>query len=172
MPNSFYHFAFEAGSEAGLHEKRNELLARGVRVTEVVDHEWAQSIYFEDPNGIQLEFCCFTRNLTANDARMQDREGLSGSLSRQEAQPMNTSSDPVRLPSGDDSITPVTILDAQGRVVRVVSAEEFRSARLEATAKIPEDRRPPVSVRIKRAPRRAPGVSTLVSGAPGHRIAS
>jgi catechol 2,3-dioxygenase-like lactoylglutathione lyase family enzyme len=77
VPNSFYHFAFEAGSEAGLDEKRNELLARGVDVTEVFDHDWAKSIYFKGPNGIQLEYCCFTRNLNANDARMQDRFEMS-----------------------------------------------------------------------------------------------
>jgi hypothetical protein len=34
--------------------------------------------------------------------------------------------DIVRLPSCDDSIAPVRILDADGRVVRVISAEEFR----------------------------------------------
>ena len=73
VPNSFYHFAFEVGSEAGLDEKRNELLARGVNVTEVFDHHWAKSIYFKDPNGIQLEYCCFTRKLNVNDARMQER---------------------------------------------------------------------------------------------------
>jgi catechol 2,3-dioxygenase-like lactoylglutathione lyase family enzyme len=73
VPSAFYHFAFEAGSEAGLEEKRNELLARGVDVTDVVDHEWAKSIYFKDPNGIQLEYCYFSRNLNADDARMQDR---------------------------------------------------------------------------------------------------
>jgi hypothetical protein len=39
---------------------------------------------------------------------------------------MTSSSETVRLPSGDQPIAPVTILDAQGRVVRVVSAEEFR----------------------------------------------
>ena len=77
VPSVFYHFAFEAGSEAGLDEKRNELLAKGVDVTEVVDHDWAKSIYFKDPNGVQLEFCCFTRNLNANDARMQDRFEMS-----------------------------------------------------------------------------------------------
>jgi catechol 2,3-dioxygenase-like lactoylglutathione lyase family enzyme len=77
VPNAFYHFAFEAGSEAALAEKRNELIARGVEVTDVVDHDWAKSIYFKDPNGIQLEFCCFTRNLTANDARMQPRAEVS-----------------------------------------------------------------------------------------------
>jgi len=36
---------------------------------------------------------------------------------------MTNFSEAVRLPSGDESIAPVTILDAQGRVVRVVSAE-------------------------------------------------
>jgi len=79
VPNAFYHFAFEAGSEAALTEKRNELLARGVDVTEVVDHEWAKSIYFKDPNGLQLEYCCYTRNLNADDARMQDRFEMSAS---------------------------------------------------------------------------------------------
>lgn len=40
---------------------------------------------------------------------------------------MKTSSSTVRLPSrDDDSIAPVTILDAEGRVVRVVPATEFR----------------------------------------------
>ena len=42
---------------------------------------------------------------------------------------MTNFSEAVRLPSGDESIAPVTILDAQGRVVRVVSAEDFRRAR-------------------------------------------
>jgi catechol 2,3-dioxygenase-like lactoylglutathione lyase family enzyme len=77
VPGVFYHFAFEAGSEAGLTEKRRELLAKGIEVTEVVDHDWAKSIYFKDPNGLQLEFCCFTRNLNADDARMQHRPEIS-----------------------------------------------------------------------------------------------
>ena len=38
VPSSFNHFAFEAGSETGLEEKRRELLASGVDVTDVVDH--------------------------------------------------------------------------------------------------------------------------------------
>jgi catechol 2,3-dioxygenase-like lactoylglutathione lyase family enzyme len=77
VPNAFYHFAFEAGSEAGLEERRNELIARGIEVTEVVDHDWAKSIYFKDPNGLQLEFCCFTRNLNDDDARMQVRNTIT-----------------------------------------------------------------------------------------------
>jgi catechol 2,3-dioxygenase-like lactoylglutathione lyase family enzyme len=77
VPSAFYHFAFEAGSEAALAEKRNELIAKGIDVTDVVDHDWAKSIYFKDPNGLQLEFCCLTRNLNDDDARMQDRFSMS-----------------------------------------------------------------------------------------------
>jgi catechol 2,3-dioxygenase-like lactoylglutathione lyase family enzyme len=77
VPSVFYHFAFEAGSEAALEEKRHELLSRGIDVTDVVDHDWAKSIYFKDPNGLQLEYCCFTRSLNADDARMQDRFEMS-----------------------------------------------------------------------------------------------
>jgi catechol 2,3-dioxygenase-like lactoylglutathione lyase family enzyme len=73
VPAGFYHFAFEAGSAAGLAEKRDELRAKGVEVTEIVDHGWAQSIYFKDPNGLSLEYCCMVRNLTEDDATMQER---------------------------------------------------------------------------------------------------
>ena len=73
VPSAFYHFAFEAGSEAALGQKREELIAKGVAVSAVVDHDWAKSIYFKDPNGMQLEYCCLTREFNANDARMQDR---------------------------------------------------------------------------------------------------
>jgi catechol 2,3-dioxygenase-like lactoylglutathione lyase family enzyme len=66
VPGSFYHFALEA--------KRQELLAKGVMVTDIVDHEWAQSIYFLDPNGISLEYCCLTRDIgTEDDVTMQVR---------------------------------------------------------------------------------------------------
>ena len=73
VPASFYHFAFEAGSEAGLAEKRDELRAKGVQVTNIVDHGSAKSIYFKDPNGLSLEYCCFVRNLTEDDAIMRER---------------------------------------------------------------------------------------------------
>lgn len=40
-------------------------------------HRRNEPFYFKDPNGLQLEFCCFTRNLDASDARMQDRAEIS-----------------------------------------------------------------------------------------------
>lgn len=73
VPAGFYHFAFEAGSPAALAEKRDELRAKGVETTDIVDHGWAQSIYFKDPNGLSLEYCCAVRNLTEDDARLQER---------------------------------------------------------------------------------------------------
>ncbi len=78
VPGSFYHFAFEAGSVPALEAKRQELLSKGVVVTDIVDHEWAQSIYFHDPNGISLEYCCLTRDVgTEDDVTMQVRVARS-----------------------------------------------------------------------------------------------
>jgi catechol 2,3-dioxygenase-like lactoylglutathione lyase family enzyme len=73
VPAAFYHFAFEAGSPAALADKRDELRAKGVEVTDIRDHDWAQSIYFKDPNGLSLEYCCVVRKLNEDDARMQER---------------------------------------------------------------------------------------------------
>ena len=77
VPSAFYHFAFEAGTEAALEEKRRELISKGIEVTEIVDHDWANSIYFKDPNGMQLEFCTYTRNLRDEDAQMRVRFDMS-----------------------------------------------------------------------------------------------
>ena len=79
---------------------------------------------------------------------------------------MNSSRKPVPLPSDEEPIAPVTILDAQGRVVRVVSAEEFRRRRLVATAEIRDEGRSLVSTPVRRALRRAP------TRVPRHSLAS
>jgi hypothetical protein len=79
---------------------------------------------------------------------------------------MNPSRKVVPPPSDEEPIAPVTILDAQGRVVRVVSAEEFRRRRLAATAEIRDDGRSHVSMPVRRALRRAP------TRVPHHSLAS
>ena len=87
---------------------------------------------------------------------------------------MNPSWTVVRLPSSDESIAPVTILDTQGRLVRVVSAEEFRRDRLAATADMLTQGRS-VPMRTRRALRRAHTEGRPVSfaaGAPRGAIAS
>ena len=74
LPGVFYHFAFEAGSVDALNAKRDELMGKGLEVTGVVDHDWAMSIYFSDPNGISLEYCCLTREVgNEDDLRFQER---------------------------------------------------------------------------------------------------
>jgi catechol-2,3-dioxygenase len=89
LPGGIYHFAFEAGNEAALAQKREELLGKGVKVSGIVDHNWSKSIYFKDPNGIALEYCCLTREFNENDARMQDRFKIS----------VTALNDPVALPT-------------------------------------------------------------------------
>ena len=53
--------------------KRDQLRAKGLDVTDIVDHGWAKSIYFSDPNGLSLEYCCVVRDFTQDDATMQGR---------------------------------------------------------------------------------------------------
>ena len=65
-----------------LEAKRAELIAKGVKVTPVVDHEWAKSIYFKDPNGVFLEYCCYTRAFNEDDARMQPRFEMQPGMNR------------------------------------------------------------------------------------------
>jgi catechol 2,3-dioxygenase-like lactoylglutathione lyase family enzyme len=70
VPAGFYHFAFEAGSAAALAEKRDELRAKGLDTTDIVDHGWARSIYFKDPNGISLEYSCVVGNRPEGESTM------------------------------------------------------------------------------------------------------
>jgi catechol 2,3-dioxygenase-like lactoylglutathione lyase family enzyme len=65
------HFAFAASDENDLLEKQKALRAKGVQVTDMVDHGWCQSIYFRDPNKLQLEYCVLTEQLSP--AHLADR---------------------------------------------------------------------------------------------------
>lgn len=66
------HFAFKAESPADLAAKKQHLHSRAVEVTDVVDHGWCQSIYFKDPNDLQLEYCVVTEKFTDN--HLQDKQ--------------------------------------------------------------------------------------------------
>src|SRR5262245_39257284 len=61
VPDWFYHLAVVAGSAEELPATRSELIAKGVKVTPIVDHDWILSIYFKDPNGLLLEYAAQTR---------------------------------------------------------------------------------------------------------------
>jgi catechol 2,3-dioxygenase-like lactoylglutathione lyase family enzyme len=78
---SMNHVAFDVSPEK-IEEYREKLLARGIEVTEVVNHDdtprgasrainettFVRSIYFRDPDGISLEFAAWARDLTPEDA--------------------------------------------------------------------------------------------------------
>lgn len=51
-----YHIAMELASMADLERMRHRLVERGVAVFGPIDHHFCHSIYFYDPNGINLEF--------------------------------------------------------------------------------------------------------------------
>jgi catechol 2,3-dioxygenase-like lactoylglutathione lyase family enzyme len=59
------HFAFKVADPTELARRRDELVEKGLKVRGIVDHGWCQSIYFRDPNFLQLEFCCLTVELSA-----------------------------------------------------------------------------------------------------------
>ena len=76
LPDGVYHFAFEAGSPEQLEAIKTRLEDAGIKVRGVVDHEgWCQSIYFKDPNFLQLEYCCLTRELETELLADRQSEG-------------------------------------------------------------------------------------------------
>jgi len=59
---------------------------------------------------------------------------IDGASSFPETRPIKDFANAVQLPLGDGSISPVTIFDAQGHVVSVVAAAEFRRTHPAVTA--------------------------------------
>ena len=79
LPPGVYHFAFDAETENDLERIKAHLVAHGIEVRGPVDHEgWCKSIYFLDPNGLQLEVCWLQRELVADDAIPRVRFRLEG----------------------------------------------------------------------------------------------
>jgi catechol 2,3-dioxygenase-like lactoylglutathione lyase family enzyme len=75
------HVFFDTGgnqlSPEELATRRAELIGKGVEVTPVIDHGWAESIYFKDPNGLLLEYACGTRDIHADDFVRESRFEVS-----------------------------------------------------------------------------------------------
>jgi len=78
---SMNHIAFDVAPEK-MEEYRERLVAKGVEVTEIVNHDnspmqmsptltddvFVRSMYFFDPDGIMLEFAAWTRDLRPDEA--------------------------------------------------------------------------------------------------------
>ena len=81
-PGMMHHVAFNVTNEQ-IAEYRERLVTHGIEVTEVVNHDdtpegaspainestFVRSIYFRDPDGMQLEFAAWSRPLGVHDVR-------------------------------------------------------------------------------------------------------
>ena len=68
LPEWANHLAWEAADLEDIKRHRERWLACGHDVVEI-DHRWCVSIYTRDPNGIMVEWCTSTQELTDEDAR-------------------------------------------------------------------------------------------------------
>jgi catechol 2,3-dioxygenase-like lactoylglutathione lyase family enzyme len=85
---SMNHVAFDVPAER-FDEYRQRLIDKGIAVSPVMNHDdsplgvapklqdgvFVRSVYFQDPDGILLEFACWTREMTEDDVRHEPRTG-------------------------------------------------------------------------------------------------
>ena len=69
----FDHLSFNVADLDALHDLQRRLKEAGCGVTDVVDHGFVQSIYFNDPNGIALEASWWAIDATGRPADYGDR---------------------------------------------------------------------------------------------------
>ena len=84
------HFAFKIGGYTALQEAHKRLIEVGATIDHIVDHGMTRSVYFLDPDGIEMELFC--------DTFATEEEGLAFMKSTGgRATPMDiTASEPAR----------------------------------------------------------------------------
>jgi catechol 2,3-dioxygenase len=91
------HFAFKVVNYQGLQEAHKRLVEAGATIDHIVDHGMTRSVYFLDPDGIEMELFC--------DTYATEEEGLAYMKStRGGADPMDiTAPEPPKaeIPKGD-----------------------------------------------------------------------
>jgi catechol 2,3-dioxygenase-like lactoylglutathione lyase family enzyme len=70
--SQFDHLSMHLADEDALLRLRDRLKTHGCEVTDVVDHGFLRSIYFNDPNGIALEASWWTLDPTGRSADYTD----------------------------------------------------------------------------------------------------
>jgi len=73
----FDHVSFDLPDEEAVLDLRRRLKAAGTEVTDVVDHGFIRSIYFNDPNGIALEASWWIEDATAGAVDWDDERVFS-----------------------------------------------------------------------------------------------
>lgn len=71
LPRGMYHYSLKALSLEDLERRREQLASHGVDVSDTIDLGYAKAIFFFDPNGVQLEFCCQIRAFNDSDLHKQ-----------------------------------------------------------------------------------------------------
>lgn len=67
VPPGTFHFAFRCESRTALESRRSELASRGVKVGQMLDLPPYKSFFFDDPNGLRLEYTTRVGTLSAAD---------------------------------------------------------------------------------------------------------
>lgn len=90
-PGTMNHVALDVPADK-IDHYRDMLIAEGIEVTEVINHDdsenqvseeispttFVRSLYFRDPDGIQLEFAAWTRQLNESDVQYESPLRTSG----------------------------------------------------------------------------------------------
>ena len=79
LPGGMYHFALKLPTCEALEVRRVELAEKGVEVSAVIDLGHARSIFFQDPNGIQLEMSCPVRPFDESDIGRESEASIARS---------------------------------------------------------------------------------------------
>jgi catechol 2,3-dioxygenase-like lactoylglutathione lyase family enzyme len=79
LPRGMYHFSFKVPTLEDLESRRQSLASQGIDVSATIDLGYAKAIFFFDPNGIQLEFCCQTRPFQEADLHRQSQVTVASS---------------------------------------------------------------------------------------------
>jgi glyoxylase I family protein len=78
MPKWVHHFAFEVDTIDEVRAIKERLEKAGIEVLGVTDHNFIQSIYFFDPNGLRLEVTTKTESQAyMNDAKQKAHAALT-----------------------------------------------------------------------------------------------
>lgn len=79
VPRGMYHYSFKVPTLDDLELRRRDLESHGIEVSSTIDLGYAKAIFFFDPNGIQLEFCCQIRPFNESDLHQQSEVSVASS---------------------------------------------------------------------------------------------